>query len=441
MKKTEIKVPEVGESITEADIESWQKETGDKVKKGDILALLETDKASLEIPAEQSGKLTIVKKAGETVAVGEVIGFLEEVKADSKETSNSLKNSKSEDRPKPQLNPSKTNQPASNNHIAKQQPSSSLTEEPNELQKNSPQMSDLSPAVRHLIGENKLTTEGLKGTGKDGRLTKEDILHALKDIPNARAQNTIQQHPTKPAENQKTTDAPASDQRREPMTRLRKTIASRLLQSQQTTATLSTFNEADMSQIIKMRQKYQELFIKKHGVKLGFMGFFVKATVFALKRYPKINAFIDDNDIIYNNSYHIGIAVSTPNGLVVPVIRQAEKMSLSDIERQIKSYGAKAKNRTLSLDDLSGGTFTISNGGVFGSLLSTPILNPPQSGILGMHKIENRPVVKDNQIQIRPMMYLTLSYDHRIVDGRESVQFLVTLKEIIEDPARLLIEV
>ena len=362
MKKMEIKVPEVGESVTEADVESWKKQTGDRVKKGDILALLETDKASLEIPAEQSGQLTIIKKAGETVAVGEIIGFVEEVAEDTRGNSGSLKNSKAQEKPESQPNSSDTKQPENDDHTAGQQSATAVTVK-NELPPSSPEMSDLSPSVRHLAGERKIKTEGLKGTGKDGRLTKEDILRALKEAPDT-SQDTTRQHPIEPPETQKTTGAPAADQRREPMTRLRKTIAGRLLQSQHTTATLSTFNEVDMSKIIEMRQKYQELFIKKHSIKLGFMGFFIKTAVFALKKYPKINAFIDGDDIVYNKSYHIGIAVSTPNGLVVPVIRNAEQMSLADTEKQIKTYSEQAKNRTLSLDNLSGGTFTISNGGV-----------------------------------------------------------------------------
>ena len=406
--KTEIKVPSVGESVNQADIESWEKQNGDMVEKGDILALLETDKASLEIPAEQKGRLTIVKPAGETVNVGETIGFLESSKSNEKKE------------PIPPIEQTQKD-PNSKNETR--------------LKETSHSSKPLSPAVRRLVGEHKLNTENLKGTGKEGRLTKEDILQALKENQTSFSNGSLSESssPVSTGKNQY--------QRREKMTRLRKTIAQRLLHAQHTTATLSTFNEVDMSKIIEMRKKYQDRFLKKYEVKLGFMGFFVKAVTFALKHYPKINGFIEGEDVIYNDQCHIGIAVSTKNGLVVPVIREAEKMSLAGIEKQIRLYSEKAQSRKLVPEDLSGGTFTISNGGVFGSLLSTPILNPPQSGILGMHKIESRPVAIDNQVQIRPMMYLTLSYDHRIVDGRESVGFLVKVKEAIEEPARILMDI
>ena len=413
-KKTEIKIPSVGESVTQADIESWKKQNGDVVEKGDILVLIETDKASMEIPAEQTGRLTILKSAGETVTVGEIIGFLEPTKKNA--TSENL--TKKSDTKKQQTPP----------------PDKAHSPELIESSKS------LSPAVRRLAGEHQINTEGLEGTGKQGRLTKEDILQALKEGPSdspSSSSSLSEDNPLEPIQEALS----KTGQRREKMTRLRRTIATRLVQSQHTTATLSTFNEADMSKIKEMRQKYQNLFIKKYGIKLGFMGFFVKAVVFALKKHPKINAFIKGEDIIYNNSCHIGIAVSTDSGLVVPVIKKADEMSLANIERQIKTYSELAKNRKLKPEDLIGGTFTISNGGVFGSLLSTPILNPPQSGILGMHTIQSRPVAIEGQVQIRPMMYLTLSYDHRIVDGRESVGFLIKVKEALEEPARILIDV
>lgn len=421
MKKLEIKIPSVGESVNEADIESWEKQTGDTVKKGDILALIETDKASLEIPAEQSGRLTVVKPAGETVTVGDVIGFLEPVKEDSLTNSQNKKS------------PSKKNASNSSN-----------------IENNSLSQKSLSPAVRHLVGEKKLNPETLTGTGKGGRLTKEDILKALNEKnqePDVSGDFKESEYSTEPDVKEKSplsfSDREFMEhaQKREKMSALRKTIAERLVHSQQTTATLSTFNEVDMSRIIEMRQKYKDQFMKKHGVKLGFMGFFVQAVVFALKKYPRINAFIEGENIVYNNFCHIGVAISTAGGLVVPVIKKADQMSLADIELQIKFYSEKARKRKLDLQDLSGGTFTISNGGVFGSLLSTPILNPPQSGILGMHKIEDRPRVIEGQVQIRPMMYLTLSYDHRIVDGREGVGFLAKVKEAIEEPARILMDV
>ena len=409
--KLEIKIPSVGESITQADIEAWEKQTGDMVEKGDILVLIETDKASLEIPAEQKGQLTILKPAGETVSVGETIGFLKTVGENFEKTAKQREISQNIKAP-----------------AQKEQPSPSP-----------PSPKPLSPAVRRLAGEYKLNTDNLQGTGKEGRLTKEDILQALKEEKESPLENGS--FPESAAPPISIQISPETGQRRERMTRLRKTIAERLLHSQHTTATLSTFNEADMSKIKEMRQKYQSLFTEKYAVKLGFMGFFVKAVVYALKQYPRINAFIEGEDIVYNNFCHIGIAVSTDSGLVVPVIRKADELSLAGIEKQIKSFSEKAKARKLTPEDLLGGTFTISNGGVFGSLLSTPILNPPQSGILGMHKIEPRPVVKNSGIQIRPMMYLTLSYDHRIVDGRESVGFLIKVKEALEEPARILIDV
>ena len=294
----------------------------------------------------------------------------------------------------------------------------------------------LSPSVRHLIEKHNLDPQSMASTGKDGRLTKKDILEAL---------NQAESLEPKTSKTQFFESAPqkssSKGQRREPMSLMRKRTAERLVESQHTTATLSTFNEVDMSRVIELRKKHQDSFIKKYGIKLGFMSFFVQAVVSALKQYPKINAFIDGTDIVYNDSFNIGVAIGTERGLVVPVLFNSESLNLGQIEKQILTYKEKASNKKLTPDDLLGGTFTISNGGVFGSLLSTPILNPPQSGILGMHKIEERAVVIQGKIEIKPMMYLTLSYDHRIVDGRESVGFLVKVKEGIEEPASLLIEI
>ena len=446
--KKDIKVPSVGESVNEADIEKWEKQTGDIVRKGEIIALLETDKASLEVPAEQDGKLTILKPTGETVSIGEVIGYLEPISAEEKAAST----------PKNQTSTAPSQTETTQNSVLPSKTESSSPKTPKKSS-SSQNKGPLSPAVRHLIGEHHLDPQNLSGTGKEGRLTKEDILKALqnptKDPKLSPPDSTAPPSSTPPIpsdflekskqllkSNALSSSQPhlQEDQYREPMSRMRKRTAERLLFSQQSTATLSTFNEVDMSKIINLRKKYQELFIKKHGIKLGFMSFFVKAAVAALKEYPQINAFIEGTDIIYNKSCHIGIAVSTDKGLVVPVIHGAEELSFSQIEAQIIQYSEKAKDRKLTPEDLSGGTFTISNGGIFGSLLSTPILNPPQSGILGMHKIEPRPVAIDGQVVIRPMMYLTLSYDHRIVDGRESVGFLVKVKEYVEDPARILID-
>ena len=415
--KFEIKVPSVGESVHSADIETWEKQSGDRVNKGDILVILETDKASMEIPAEHNGILSIVKKKGETVSVGDVIGLIDTTASSAKLAT-------------PQNNFTISEKEKTEN-------SEILIENKKRKHKEFQNTKEnLSPSVRRLVETHSVNPSDIQGTGPGGRLTKEDILKALQERPksqNTKENITPELSKDKPTENK--------EQRRESMTSLRRRIAQRLVQSQQRTATLSTFNEVDLSRIIEIRKNYQEEFIKKQGIKLGFMSFFVKAVVSALKEYPRINAFIDETDIIYNDHQHIGIAVSTEKGLVVPVLFYAESLSLADIEKKIIEYRDKALSRKLSPDDLLGGTFTISNGGVFGSLLSTPILNPPQSGILGMHKIEERPVAKNGKVEIRPMMYVTLSYDHRLVDGRESVGFLVKVKEGLEEPARLIMDI
>ena len=448
--KIEVKVPSVGESITEADLGSWEKQSGDVVKKGDVLVILETDKASQEIPAATQGTLKILKASGEKVSVGETIAFI-----DTSSQDKSTQTTQTEPTQSGVLNNStqdlKTTQTNSNSALN----NSSLAQE------------SLSPSVRRLVEVNNLNPSQIKGTGRGGRLTKQDILSALKEGDSLKSSGDfIQQKDSlkseedfiqKTSPNQSLSMDPIEDkkalqsvktqgsvlrkgQRREAMTRLRRITAEKLTHSQQSTATLSTFNEVDLSRIVEIRKNHQQQFVKKHGFKLGFMSFFVKAVIVALKEYPRINAFIEGEDIIYNDQQHIGIAVSSSKGLVVPVIFNAERLNLVEIEQKILDYKDKALSKKLKPDELLGGTFTISNGGVFGSLLSTPILNPPQSGILGMHKIEERPVVKKGQIVIRPMMYLTLSYDHRIVDGRESVGFLVKVKEGLEEPARLLID-
>ena len=437
--KFEIKVPAVGESIHSADIEKWEKASGDKVQKGDLLAILETDKASMEIPAEHSGILNILKKKGETVSVGDVIGFIDSNHALLEEQTQKKENSIKETEQTYRTEKAKT--PA----------------EKQDQKKFINTKENLSPSVRRLVETHSLKPSEIEGTGPKGRLTKEDILTALQE-PSIETKETSPSSPFIPeatknkslpqAQTETTTDpllkpdspTERKGQRRETMTNLRRKTAERLVQSQHNTATLSTFNEVDLSRIMEIRKNYQAEFTKKHGVKLGFMSFFVKAVVSALKEYPRINAFIEGADIVYNDHQHIGIAVSTEKGLVVPVLFYAGSLNPAEIERKIIEYRDKALSRRLSPDDLIGGTFTISNGGVFGSLLSTPILNPPQSGILGMHKIEERPVAKNGKVEIRPMMYITLSYDHRIVDGRESVGFLVKVKEYLEEPARLIID-
>ena len=457
--KIEVKVPSVGESVTTADIESWEKKQGDLVKKGEVLVILETDKASMEIPAEQDGRLEILKSKGEQVSVDEVIAFIETSAGESKEVKDSRfhgndGNRGSDDRASSSsVIPSKAVIPEK----AGIHPSKFIFSHSNEnaLSQSKQALEDFSPAVRQILSSKKINPEEVKGTGRGGRLTKEDLLNYLDS--NSTPADSLKKNSSglsknqygNQSKNQESSSFQSSssggalkpDQRREPMTRLRRVTAERLVQSQHQTATLTTFNEVDLSRIIEIRKNYQEDFIKKYGFKLGFMSFFVKAVVVALKEFPKINAFIEGEDIIYNDSQHIGIAVSTEKGLVVPVLFHAERMTLAQIEKKIIEYRDKALSRKLSPDDLLGGTFTISNGGVFGSLLSTPILNPPQSGILGMHKIEQRPVVREGQIEIRPMMYLALSYDHRMVDGRESVSFLVKVREGLEEPSRLLIDI
>lgn len=380
---TEIKVPPLGESVSEATIAKWYKKPGEFVKSNDLLLELETDKVTLEVNAEVSGVLKIVNmQAGQTVTPGEILGVIEageqgSVVAESKMTGES-----------------KT-------------PGESKSEQ------------ILSPAASKIAKENAVNIGSISGSGKDGRITKGDVLDAVKSPKNT--SNLIREERVK-------------------MSRLRQRIAQRLKESQNTAAILTTFNEVDMSNIINLRNKYKDIFEKKHGVKLGFMSFFVKASIAALKEFPSVNAEIDGEDIIYKNYYDLGVAVGTPQGLVVPVVRDADMMSFADIEKEISALGVKARDGKLSMQELTGGTFTISNGGVYGSLLSTPIINPPQSGILGMHKTEQRPVVIDNKIEIRPMMYIALSYDHRIIDGKEAVTFLVRIKESIENPERLLFD-
>ena len=429
--KLEIKVPSVGESVTEADIGCWEKQSGEPVKKGDILAILETDKASMEIPAEQSGILNILKNKGEKVTVGEVIGLID--------TSSSVQSSKIETKKTYSHSNEQTSKLELSDGKSFQQSSTTGRDQKPVTFQNT--VENLSPSVRRLVEVNHLNPSELVGTGQGGRLTKEDILITLRQAPKTLNEQKQISNETHELDSQTEELITRKGQRREAMTRLRRTTAQRLVQSQHSTATLSTFNEVDFSRIIEIRKNYQKEFIKKHGIKLGFMSFFVKAVVSALKEYPRINAFIEGTDIIYNDHQHIGIAVSTEKGLVVPVLFYAESLSLAEIEKKIVEYRDKALSRKLTPDDLLGGTFTISNGGVFGSLLSTPILNPPQSGILGMHKIEERPIARNGQVEIRPMMYVTLSYDHRIVDGRESVGFLVKVKEGLEEPARLIMDI
>ena len=405
----EVKVPVLGESITEATLGEWLKQPGDAVAVDEPIASLETDKVALEVPAPQAGVLGAHQvEVGDTVEVGAVIATIEAGSG----TASAAKSA-----PAPEKAAAKSDET-----------DASIT---------------LSPSVRRLVLEHGVDPSQITGTGKDGRLTKADVEQYVK----SGAQNSQQAPLAEKGEatGAQTPPAPSSagnrNEERVRMTRLRQTVARRLKEAQDTAALLTTFNDVDMTAVIETRSKYKDLFAKKHGVKLGFMGFFVKAACMALKDVPSVNAQIDGEEIVYHDYADISVAVSAPTGLVVPVIRNAETMSFADVENTIGDFGKRAKDGTLTMADMKGGTFTISNGGVFGSLMSTPIINPPQSAVLGLHRIDQRPVVMpDGSIEARPMMYLALSYDHRLIDGREAVTFLVRIKEAIEDPARLLID-
>jgi len=407
---TEIRVPTLGESVTEATIGKWFKKPGDAIKVDEPLVELETDKVTIEVPAPSAGVLAeIVAKDGETVAVGALLGQIT-VGAGAAAAAPAAKAAPA---------PAPAAPPPAAAPAAK--------------------AADVSPApsVRKLSAESGVDSTTVPGTGKDGRVTKGDMLAAIERA--AAAPTPVAQS----APVQVRAPSPADDAAREErvkMTRLRQTIARRLKDAQNTAAMLTTFNEVDMTDVMALRNQYKDLFEKKHGVKLGFMGFFVRACVQALKEVPAVNAEIDGTDLVYKNYYHIGVAVGTERGLVVPVVRDCDHKSLAEIEKEIAGYGKKARDGNLKIEEMQGGTFTISNGGVYGSLMSTPILNAPQSGILGMHKIQERPMVVGGKIEARPMMYLALSYDHRIVDGREAVTFLVRVKECLEDPARLVLD-
>lgn len=414
--KVQIKVPAVGESITEATIAEWTKKSGDSVQRDDVLLVLETDKASVEVVAENDGVLTTLVEEGDTVAIGTVIGEIDTAAATSPSPSEVKENETTTATPTPSMPTLRAESPMAHP----------------ELQQH------LSPATRKIVEENQLQLGSLEGTGRGGRITKGDALKAATAATTpasapAKAKSEVPPLPTAKSVDHETY--------REPMTRLRQTIAKRLVEAQHTAAILTTFNEIDMSAVMQLRNQYKDTFEKKHGVKLGFMGFFVKASIEALKAFPKVNASIEGTEIVFKNFYNIGMAVGTDKGLVVPVIKSAEQLSIAEIELSIKQYATKARDGKISIEDLSDGTFTISNGGVYGSLLSTPILNPPQTGILGLHKIEERPVAIKGQVVVKPMMYVALSYDHRLIDGSESVQFLVKIKECMEDPARMLLEV
>jgi 2-oxoglutarate dehydrogenase E2 component (dihydrolipoamide succinyltransferase) len=426
----DIMTPTLGESVTEATVARWAKKPGDRVVKDEVLVELETDKVNLEVAAPADGVLAdIAAEEGATVEPGQVLGHISAAGAAPAKPAAQAAAAEAK-APEPAL---ATASPAAEAPARPTAPPSRAAEPDRPL----------APSVQRIVAENRLDPAAIAGSGKDGRITKGDALAAL----DARAQPAaappaapapVAKAPTPPPA------APRPPQEREGrvrMTRLRQTIARRLKEAQETAAMLTTFNEVDMGAVMALRSQYKDVFEKRHGVRLGFMSFFVRACVAALKDVPAVNAEIDGTDLIYKNHYDIGVAVGTDRGLVVPVVRDADALSLAGIEKAIAALGAKARDGTLTLDDLQGGTFTISNGGVYGSLMSTPILNQPQSGILGMHKIQDRPMAIKGQVVIRPMMYLALSYDHRVVDGQGAVTFLVKVKEYIEDPQRLLLDV
>jgi 2-oxoglutarate dehydrogenase E2 component (dihydrolipoamide succinyltransferase) len=433
---TDVKVPALGESITEGTLAQWLKKAGEAVAADEPIASLETDKVTVDVPSPVAGVLSeTVAKEGDTVEVGAVIARIDEGATVASA---------------PAAPAAKTNPPGAGETPAlrgdEHAPvAKAAAEEPSA---ESDQITTLSPAVRRAVLEHHLDPTTIKGSGKDGRITKDDVLAAAEakkagspaqagaQAPQAKAPAPEQQAPPpgpRPSPGNRTEE-------RVKMSRLRLTVAKRLKEAQNTAAMLTTFNDVDMSAVMEARSRYKDLFEKKHGIRLGFMSFFVKAVALAVRDVPAVNANLEGDEIVYRDYLDVSVAVSAPKGLVVPVVRNAQAMSFAEIEQAIAAYGKKAKEGTLTVDEMTGGTFTISNGGVFGSLLSTPILNPPQSGVLGMHRIEERPVAIDGQVVIRPMMYLALSYDHRIVDGREAVTFLVRVKEAIEDPTRLLID-
>ncbi|HAT3835720.1 TPA: 2-oxoglutarate dehydrogenase complex dihydrolipoyllysine-residue succinyltransferase [Morganella morganii] len=403
MSSIEILVPDLPESVADATVATWHKKPGDSVERDEVLVEIETDKVVLEVPASDSGVLeAVLEEEGATVLSGQLLGRIR--LGDSTGLPAEIKE-------KVQSTPA-------------QRQNAGLDEETNDA---------VSPAVRRLLAEHGLKAADITGSGVGGRLTREDVEKYLSQQPKAPAKAA--------AEPVSQAGLPHRSEKRVPMTRLRKRVAERLLEAKNNTAMLTTFNEVSMKPVMDMRKQYGESFEKRHGVRLGFMSFYVKAVVEALKRYPEVNASIDGTDVVYHNYFDISIAVSTPRGLVTPVLRDADALSMAEIEKRIKELAVKGQEGKLTVEDLTGGNFTITNGGVFGSLMSTPIINPPQSAILGMHAIKDRPMAVNGQVVILPMMYLALSYDHRLIDGRESVGFLVTIKEMLEDPARLLLDV
>ncbi len=404
----EVKVPGLPESVSDATIVAWRKKAGDQVKRDEPLVDLETDKVVLEVPSPADGVVqTIHQQEGAVVTAEQLLAELSEVDASLQASAQSAE-------------------------VASSSAEAFIT-----------------PSAKKMIEDNGLDASDISGSGKDGRVLKEDVIahmQSTSSTPDAAKEEKIMK-PEAPSADSTTSSNVSLDtslervEKRVPMTRLRARIAERLMSAQHNAAILTTFNEVNMQPVMDLRSRYQEQFVKKYDIKLGFMSFFIKASIEALKRYPAVNASIDGNDIVYHGFFDIGVAVASPRGLVVPVVRDADQMTLADIERTIADFSVRSRNNQLSLDEMTGGTFSITNGGVFGSMMSTPIINPPQSGILGMHKIQQRPVVENGEIVARPMMYLALSYDHRIIDGAEAVQFLVTIKDVLEDPARVLVGV
>jgi 2-oxoglutarate dehydrogenase E2 component (dihydrolipoamide succinyltransferase) len=420
----EIKVPSVGESVTEATLAQWYKKDGDQVRKDELLFVLETDKVTLEIEAEADGVLQISKSEGETIPIGAVVGTIDTEAAPEAAEERAPAEEK-------EVTPAEAEKPPPA-PPAEPPPAAPRVEIPSAARPSLP------PSVRRLVAEKNLDVSKVTGSGPGGRITKGDVLLYLEQAAVAVPSKVPATQPSVPQE-----VAPASDESitRKPMSQIRQRIAARLVEAKQNTAMLTTFNEIDLTRVQEIRAQYKEPFQKKYGVRLGIMSFFIRACVEALMEFPELNAYIDNKDIIYHDYYHLGVAIGAERGLVVPVIRHADKLSFAQLEQAIIDYVKKIQENRLELADLEGGTFTITNGGVFGSLLSTPILNIPQSGILGMHKIESRPVVIDGEIAVRPMMYVALTYDHRIVDGRQAVTFLVRIKEFIEEPDRIMIEI
>lgn len=406
MSSVDILVPDLPESVADATVATWHKKPGDAVSRDEVLVEIETDKVVLEVPASADGVLeAVLEEEGATVTSRQVLGRLKEGNSGGKET---------------------TAKAESNESTPAQRQTASLEEESNDA---------LSPAIRRLIAEHNLDASAIKGTGVGGRLTREDVEKHLKQQPAAAKAEP------KAAASAAPQPLAGRSEKRVPMTRLRKRVAERLLEAKNSTAMLTTFNEVNMKPIMDLRKQYGDAFEKRHGVRLGFMSFYIKAVVEALKRYPEVNASIDGDDVVYHNYFDVSIAVSTPRGLVTPVLRDVDTLSMADIEKKIKELAVKGRDGKLTVEELTGGNFTITNGGVFGSLMSTPIINPPQSAILGMHAIKDRPMAVNGQVVVLPMMYLALSYDHRLIDGRESVGYLVAVKEMLEDPARLLLDV